>query len=116
MKWKRYPSYKDSGVEWLGEVPAKWVYRRMRYCTVINPSKQHVNALPQETTVSFLPMAAIHEYGGHEEPEIRQLDQMKGYTPFLEGDVLVAKITPCFENGKGTIATELENGIGFGTT
>ena len=39
-----------------------------------------------------------------------------GYTQFAEGDVLVAKITPCFENGKGALALGLTNKIGFGTT
>ncbi len=42
--------------------------------------------------------------------------RVSGYTFFRDGDVLIAKITPCFENGKGAIATNLENGIGFGTT
>jgi type I restriction enzyme S subunit len=40
----------------------------------------------------------------------------KGYTSFQNNDVLIAKITPCFENGKGALATDLENGIGFGST
>lgn len=116
MRWKRYPAYKDSGVEWLEEVPEHWTFRPIRFSAVINPNRQHLDGLPEETSVSFLPMAAIHEYGGHDEPVIRQLGEMDGYTPFCEGDVLIAKITPCFENGKGTIATGLKNGIGFGTT
>ena len=115
MRWKRYPAYKDSGVEWLEEVPEHWTFRPIRFSAVINPNRQHLDGLPEETSVSFLPMAAIHEYGGHDEPVIRQLGEMDGYTPFCEGDVLIAKITPCFENGKGTIATGLKNGIGFGT-
>lgn len=40
----------------------------------------------------------------------------KGYTPFIESDVLFAKITPCMENGKVAIAHNLKNGIGFGST
>jgi restriction endonuclease S subunit len=40
----------------------------------------------------------------------------KGYTYFAENDILLAKITPCFENGKCGIATNLKNGIGFGST
>ncbi len=39
-----------------------------------------------------------------------------GYTQFQEGDVLIAKITPCFENGKGALALNLTNRVGFGTT
>lgn len=40
----------------------------------------------------------------------------QGYTYFRDGDIVIAKITPCFENGKGSIAAELTNGVGFGTT
>ena len=39
-----------------------------------------------------------------------------GYTYFRDGDVTVAKITPCYENGKGALMFGLTNGIGFGTT
>jgi type I restriction enzyme S subunit len=39
-----------------------------------------------------------------------------GYTPFVNGDVVLAKITPCFENGKGALAEGLKNGVAFGTT
>lgn len=40
----------------------------------------------------------------------------KGYTPFIENDVLLAKITPCMENGKCAIAHGLRSGVGFGST
>jgi len=40
----------------------------------------------------------------------------KGYTPFREGDVLFAKITPCMENGKMAVVPPLKNGLGFGST
>ncbi len=40
----------------------------------------------------------------------------KGYTPFREGDVLFAKITPCMENGKMAVVPKLTNGVGFGST
>jgi len=49
--------------------------------------------------------------------EERNLDEVyKGYTYFKNGDVVLAKITPCFENGKSAIAQNLTNGIAFGTT
>ena len=40
----------------------------------------------------------------------------RGYTPFAENDVIVAKITPCMENGKCAIARRLRNGVAFGST
>ncbi|WP_152640883.1 restriction endonuclease subunit S [Rhodococcus sp. Chr-9] len=72
--------------------------------------------LADEDTVSFLGMADVSEGGttncGVDRPykEVR-----KGYTPFLQGDILVAKITPCFQNGKIAQAST-RNRIGFGST
>ena len=62
-------------------------------------------------------MDAVGELGGLNLQETRAIaDVGGGYTEFEDGDVLVAKITPCFENGKGAIATGLSNGAAFGTT
>lgn len=62
-------------------------------------------------------MEAIFEHGGMRLDQFRTLGEVEsGYTYFREGDVVLAKITPCFENVKGSIAEGLENGIGFGTT
>lgn len=62
-------------------------------------------------------MEAIGELGGLSLTSSKELGEVaNGYTYFRDGDVLVAKITPCFENGKGALARGLENGIGFGTT
>jgi type I restriction enzyme S subunit len=67
--------------------------------------------------VSFLPMEAIGEDGSLELDRVRPLaDVQTGYTFFRDGDVTIAKITPCFENGKGAAMRDLCNGIGFGTT
>ena len=64
-----------------------------------------------------MPMEAVAEYGGLDLSLTKELsDVADGYTYFSNGDVLVAKITPCFENGKGSLASELVNGIAFGTT
>ncbi len=62
-------------------------------------------------------MADVTETGqwvGHQTRTLRQV--RNSYTPFQEGDVLFAKITPCMENGKGCHAQHLVNQIGFGTT
>ena len=62
-------------------------------------------------------MEAVGEYGGLELTAIKPLAEVdSGYTYFREGDIVIAKITPCFENGKGALATGLVNGIAFGTT
>ncbi len=74
--------------------------------------------LPDSTPVSFVPMRAVEEETGRvSTSEIRTLGQVrKGYTPFREGDLLFAKITPCMGNGKIAIAPAVKNGLGFGST
>lgn len=62
-------------------------------------------------------MDAVGEQGEIDASDEKLLaDVYNGYTYFLENDILIAKITPCFENGKGAIARGLKNGVGFGTT
>ena len=82
------------------------------------PSKDEVKQLPSDTTVSFVPMATLNIFdASFDVTEERKLDEvMSGFTYFRDNDVLLAKITPCFENGKAGIARNLKNGIGFGST
>jgi len=74
-------------------------------------------SLASDVPVSFVPMSAVTaETASTTTGEERQYGEVsKGYTPFLDGDVLVAKITPCFENGKIAQAT-LTHRFGFGST
>ena len=117
MSFARYPAYKDSGVDWLGEVPAHWEVRRLRHAVQLNPSKSEVRHLPGKTEVSFLPMEAIGDDGSLDRERSRPISEVEsGYTYFRDGDVTIAKITPCFENGKGAVMRDLLGGIGFGTT
>jgi type I restriction enzyme, S subunit len=117
MSFPRYPAYKPSGVEWLGEVPEHWETLRLRFAVTLNPSKQEAKELGEQEVVSFLPMEAIGEDGSLRLENEREVAEcLSGYTYFRDGDVCVAKITPCFENGKGAILRDLKGGIGFGTT
>lgn len=117
MSLPRYPEYKDSGVEWLGEVPAHWLMKRIRFVADMNPSKSEISGIDRDNEVSFLPMEAIGEDGSLNLDRIRPISEVEtGYTYFRDGDVTIAKITPCFENGKGALMRGLMHGIGFGTT
>lgn len=108
---------KDSGIEWLGEVPEHWEVKRLRFIAQLNPSKGETTELDRETEVSFLPMEAIGDDGSINLERTRPIGEVEtGYTYFREGDVTIAKITPCFENGKGAVMRGLFGGIGFGTT
>jgi type I restriction enzyme S subunit len=90
---------------------------RLRYVADLNPTKSQVRHLDSETPVTFVPMEAVGEYGGIDVETEKPLSTvLDGYTHFRDGDVVVAKITPCFENGKGALASGLKNGIAFGTT
>ena len=112
----RYERYNDSGIPWLGEVPEHWEVKRLRFTVNLNPVKSELN-IPEDTLVSFIPMEAVNFDKNLTLIEERNLDEVyKGYTYFKNGDVVLAKITPCFENGKSAIAQNLKNGIAFGTT
>ena len=97
-------------------LPLGWTRRRLRFDARINPVKSELN-LPDDAEVSFVPMDAVGELGGLRLDQTRDLgDVYGGYTYFADGDVCIAKITPCFENGKGAMAEGLNNGVAFGTT
>lgn len=82
------------------------------------PSKSELKNLKDNTLVSFVPMKDIQSHDILFQPkEMRELkDVIKGYTYFKNDDVLLAKITPCFENRKSGVARNLCNEIGFGST
>jgi len=116
-RFRPYSEYKESGVEWLGEIPANWEALRLRFVVATSVSKREVRGLDRGTEVSFIPMEAVGEYGGLSLDGTKPLSEvLDGYTYFRDDDVVVAKITPCFENGKGALAEALCNGIAFGTT
>jgi type I restriction enzyme S subunit len=87
-------------------------------CQIKPPKSEARDRLAADETVSFLPMEdmGIQEMFVRATQE-RRLSAVQGsYTYFADDDVLLAKITPCFENGKLGIAQGLTNGIGFGSS
>ena len=112
---KPYASYKPSGVAWLGDVPTPWAVERLRFRVRLNPSFS--KPLSTDLPVSFLPMEAIGDDGALDLERTRPVGEIaSGYTYFEDGDVAIAKITPCYENGKGAVLAGLAEGVGFGTT
>ena len=95
-------------------LPDNWRWSQVAEIGVLNPR----NEAEDGAQVSFVPMALIPaEYGMASAHEIRNWREIKkGYTHFAEGDVGLAKITPCFENGKSTVFRSLTGGLGSGTT
>ena len=85
---------------------------------VMNPSKSELGGTTDDTIISFVEMASVSNEGFIENKIDRKYSEVKrgGYTYFAEGDIIIAKITPCMENGKCAIANGLTNGIGFGSS
>ncbi len=108
---------RDSGIAWLGNLPEHWKMQRARFAISANPPAPRLRALKPDDEISFIPMDAVGIQGGLNLEQTRLLEDIGGgYTEFQDGDVVVAKITPCFENGKAALASGLMNGAAYGTT
>lgn len=113
MKYLSYSNYRDSGVSGLGNVPSEWQVAPLKYFVELNPS-QAVKIRKSNELCSFVPMENL-KMGSLRLDQQRVIDEvLDGYTHFASGDVLQAKVTPCFENMNIAIAADLVNGVGGG--
>jgi type I restriction enzyme S subunit len=109
--------HRECGVILMDVSSNDWPEKRLRFCLRLNPSKQEIRHLPKDTELSFVPMEAVGEDGSLDLSNTRLIEEVEnGYTYFRNDDVAIAKITPCFENGKGCVFRNLNNDYGFGTT
>ena len=99
------------------ELPHVWEETTIESLFLVNPGHKGM-VINDETEVSFIPMTKIEENTNRIDiTDFRSYkDVKKGYTKFIENDLLFAKITPCMENGKIVIAKNLNNKIGCGTS
>lgn len=112
-KYSPYPKYKASGDSRLGDIPEQWQLTRVKYVAEITPKKPVVD---RSLDCSFIPMEKL-KTDTLVLDEIRKIDAVyDGYTYFADDDILMAKVTPCFENRNIAIATDLKNKIGFGSS
>ena len=111
-------SMKDSGIAWIGQIPGGWEVKKIKRVCNINPSVLALRKFKSgEDMVVFLAMEAISVDGNICCAEKRKIKDVKsGFSSFAKGDVVVAKITPCFENGKGACLDNLETPFGYGST
>lgn len=109
---------KDGGISWLGKIPQHWEILSLKHVSRINASiANEIAKLKDLDLVTFLPMENISETGNIDCSIKRPLKEVRsGFSSFSKSDVVIAKITPCFENGKGACLDELDTTIGFGTT
>jgi type I restriction enzyme S subunit len=100
-----------------GQVPSTWEVVTLADACAVNPSTDF-SCLKDEDLLTFVPMQLVEERTGKlDASNLAKVAKVrKGYTRFEEGDVLFAKITPCMENGKVALATNLHNGLGAGST
>lgn len=99
------------------QVPDGWAKGELDTFCEVNPRLTQRDSLNDETKVSFLRMEDVSNSANVTNKRIRQYKQVsKGFTSFQNNDVLLAKITPCLENGKGGYVENLINGVGFGST
>lgn len=101
----------------LDDTKARWLLKPLSEVVDLNP-RLDKSGYRDDLDVSFVPMAAVEAGSGRiEVSKTKHFSAVKkGYTPFKEGDVLFAKITPCMENGKMAVVPKLTNGVGFGST
>lgn len=115
-EFKKSPKYEKVEIDAVPfDIPETWEWSTLSRLGQINPK----NIIEDDDIdSSFLPMAAISEkYGKKPSPEIRKWSEIKkGFTHVSDQDVAVAKITPCFENGKACVLEGLMSGVGSGTT
>ena len=96
------------------EVPSSWEIVPLSELFMLNPK----NEVEDNVEVGFIPMTNVEDgFSGDHSFEVREWkDVKKGYCHFQNGDIGVAKISPCFENLKSCIFHSLPNGFGTGTT
>lgn len=107
---------KDSGVDWLGEVPEHWNVTSTKYVAILNPNKSELKIKNKLGLCSFVSMEKIKLDSLVLDEDKTVVEVFNSYTYFRNDDVLMAKVTPCFENKNMVIANNLTNGIGFGTS
>lgn len=97
------------------ELPMGWEWTTLNTLAEINPK---IDVSDDEQDISFVPMPLIStKFDGSHDFEVRKWKEVKkGYTHFANGDIAIAKITPCFENSKAAIFSGLKNNVGVGTT
>lgn len=114
--FKRSPKLENYSPEIPANIklPPKWCWSRLVDIGEINPK----NESPDDCSASFVPMSGIPQlHGGKLIVEIRPWGEIKkGFPHFANGDVVLAKITPCFENGKASVISGLATAVGAGTT
>ncbi|MCQ6308356.1 restriction endonuclease subunit S [Citrobacter freundii] len=106
---------RDSGIEWLGKVPQHWQCTKIKYIAILTPRKSSIR-FKYNDKCTFIPMEKLKRNSLFTDENTLINKVINSYTYFEDNDLLLAKVTPCFENKNIAIADGLTNGIGFGST
>lgn len=113
MNMKQYDTYKDSGVQWLGEIPGHWECVPIRRIAYVNPTR--TKNLDIDSYVGYAPMERIR-CDNMNPSKIKVSKLTSGLTYCEEGDIVLAKVTPCFENGNLAIVPQVEQGCCYASS
>ena len=105
---------KDSSVEWIGEIPDSWNMSKVKYVAYFQPSCD-TSKLTDDSEITYTPMECIKN--GYFINNTASLGKVAAsLTPYIDGDIVMAKVTPCFENGNIAIMEDLASGFGLGSS
>lgn len=109
-----YAEMKDSGILGCGNIPLHWETISLKYVALLDGTVDTSNINPEDT-VSFAPMECVRN--DKRIPKTASKSKDNGtYSSFCDGDIAIAKVTPCFENGNICVMESLENGYAFGSS
>lgn len=105
---------KDSGIEWIGEIPEEWECKPIKYVAKFQPACD-TSKLNDESEITYIPMECLKN--GYYIKNTALFGALSSsLTPFEEGDIAMAKVTPCFENGNIAIMNNLASEFGMGSS
>lgn len=105
---------KDSGIEWIGEIPADWKIEKLKYVSMFSPPCDKTG-ISVDTVITYLPMECVKN--GSYVKNTKEFGKLStSLTEFQDGDIIMAKVTPCFENGNIAILEGIESGYGVGSS
>ena len=105
---------KASGIEWIGEIPSDWKIEKIKYVALFSPPCDKTGILV-DTVVTYLPMECVKN--GKYISNTKEFGKLStSLNEFQDGDIIMAKVTPCFENGNIAILEGIESGYGVGSS
>ena len=103
---------KDSDIKWIGQIPKEWRVDKIKYVSEIGPNCKNVS---DDSVVTYTPMENIKS-GYFIDNAVPKHKVPASLTPYEEGDIVLAKVTPCFENMNIAIMNSLSSGVGYGSS